>query len=286
MLSRWGRGVANLLFPIACVLCGKDLPEGVRALCSACRTTFPRWTGLSCRVCGAPLPDGGARCHACRHRRRAFRFCRSFGLYEGSLRKAILLFKYAGREEMADALALCLCEAYYSRPELRRADLVVPVPLHFLKRHSRGFNQSELLAKRFSASVGLPFESKALVRSRWTWAQARLGKEKRKKNVEGAFVVRRSESLVDRRILLIDDVCTTGATLDACAQSLKGAGARTVDVLTVARDVKISFRVQRARGGDLPSRPARPLTGPHGGPFSSHQVGAARRSSSPDPLWR
>lgn len=243
------RKALSLLFPSACGVCEEDLPEDVRALCDRCRTTFPRWTGLSCRVCGTPLPDGGARCFTCRGRRRAFRFCRSVGLYEGSLRKAILLFKYAGREEMARPLAASLRDLFFSRAELRRADGVVPVPLHFIKRHARGFNQSDLLAKNFAELAGLPFEGETLIRSRWTWAQARLGKEKRKKNVAGAFSLRHPEKMKNRRLLLIDDVCTTGATVEACARLLKQAGARTVDVLTVARDVETPFHVQRARGG-------------------------------------
>lgn len=228
-----------LLFPSACGVCGKDLPNGGRALCEPCRRGFPRWAGLACRVCGTPLPDGGARCFTCRRRRRAFRFCRSAGLYEGPLRKAILLFKYAGREEFAEPLAECLAETFRTRPELHRTDCVVPVPLHFLKRHARGFNQSELLAREFSLLAGLPLHVGVLLRHRWTSAQARLGKEKRKVNVEGAFVVRRAEPIKGRRVLLIDDVCTTGATLEACAHALKAAGAQTVDVLTLARDVEM-----------------------------------------------
>lgn len=150
---------------------------------------------------------------------------------------------------MADPLSQCLVNAFSSRPELRRADGVVSVPLHFLKRHARGFNQSDLLARKFALLAGLPFEEETLIRSRWTWAQARLGKEKRKKNVAGAFTIRHPEKIRGRRLLLIDDVCTTGATLEACALVLKEGGARAVDVLTVARDVETPFHVQRARGG-------------------------------------
>ncbi len=219
-------------------------------------------------MCGTPLPDGGARCSPCRRHRRAFRFCRSAGLYDGSLRKAILLFKYAGREEMARPLALCMEDTFRSRPELHQTDCVIPVPLHFLKRHARGFNQSELLARELTARVGLPLQLNALVRRRWTRAQAGLGKEKRKGNVQDAFQVKSTEGVNGKHVLLVDDVCTTGATLDACAQALKEAGAKRVNALTLARDVEIKTYVQRARGGTClpdsrlsfprrePSRPA------------------------------
>jgi ComF family protein len=243
------RGIVSLLFPSTCGVCGGDLTHGVRGLCSGCRSRFTQWVGFSCRVCGIPLPDGGARCHTCRQRRRSFRFCRSAGLYEGTLRKAILLFKYGGREEMAGPLSLCLAETFRSRPELRSAECVVPVPLHFVKHHARGFNQSELLAKGLTALLGLPLELNSLKRRRWTRAQAGLGKETRKGNVAGAFEVKRPDSIRGRRVLLVDDVCTTGATLDACSRTLRDAGATRVDALTLARDVETAFHVQRARGG-------------------------------------
>lgn len=150
---------------------------------------------------------------------------------------------------MAGPLSECLAETFRSRPELRQTECLVPVPLHFLKRHSRGFNQSELLAKRLSPLVGLPLEERALVRNRWTRAQAGLGKEKRKGNVEDAFAVKRPECVRGRHVLLVDDVCTTGATLEACAQALKNAGAKNVNALTLARDVETNLYVGRARGG-------------------------------------
>ncbi|MBL8023918.1 MAG: ComF family protein [Elusimicrobia bacterium] len=246
----------DLVFPRSCGVCRGDLSGDDQSLCGPCQKNFPRWTGLACRVCGTPLPDGGARCAVCRGRRRSFRFCRSAGLYEGSLRQAILLFKYGRREEIAVPLGECLAETFRSRPELHRAERVVPVPLHFIKRHARGFNQSERLARVFAGLTGLRLESDLLVRHRWTWAQAGLGKEKRKTNVQGAFVVRHPEGIKNQRVLLIDDVCTTGATLESCARALKEAGAVRVDALTLARDVETQkydslkpVHVQRARGG-------------------------------------
>lgn len=228
----------DVVFPRACGVCRQDLFGEDRGLCLPCRKSFPRWTGLSCRVCGTPLPDGGARCSLCRRRRRSFRFCRSAGLYEGGLRKAVLLFKYGRREEMAEPLGRCLAEVFQSRPELQRAERVVPVPLHFIKKHARGFNQAELLGRVFATLTGLPFEPDSIIRHRWTWAQARLGKAKRSRNVEGVFSVRRPEPIQGRHVLLIDDVCTTGATLESCARALKAAGAKRVDALTLARDVE------------------------------------------------
>jgi ComF family protein len=187
-------------------------------------------------VCGAPLPDGGARCFECRRRRRVFRFCRSLGLYEGRLRQAILALKYGGRDALAAPLGLCLARAFSDRPEFRRTDALVPIPLHFLKRHGRGYNQAELLARSLGDALGLPVWEDVLKRRRWTWAQAKLNKERRKANVKDAFLASAPDQVKGKRLLLIDDVCTTGATLEAAAEALKAAGARSVSAFTLARD--------------------------------------------------
>lgn len=236
------------LWPTRCGVCDAGLPPGATPLCPSCAAAFPRWTGRACRVCGAALPDGGARCRECRNRRRDFRFCRSFGLYAGALKRAALLFKYAGRDALARPLGECL-EAVARRPELRDADLLVPVPLHFIRRHARGYNQAELLARALSDRIGVPVVD-ALRRRRWTRPQAGLHREARRRNVAGVFEVRRAETVPvkGRRALLIDDVCTTGATLEACARALREAGARRVDALTLARGM-IRGRAKGEAGG-------------------------------------
>jgi ComF family protein len=244
----WG---VDLLFPPVCGVCGRDLEKGEDPLCQRCREDFPRWEERICRVCGVPLPDGGARCDVCRRRRRAFGFCRSAGIYDGGLRTAILQLKYGGREALARPLGLFLAECFYRRPELRRAQVLVPVPLHFVKRQARGFNQAELLALSLAKAVGLPVEARALTRARWTRAQAGLGREERLLNVESAFVVKGPGAFDGRRVLLVDDVCTTGSTLEACARALRSAGALRVDALTLARDVfpiSVVRRLVRSEG--------------------------------------
>lgn len=234
-----GGAAANVfrwLFPRACWGCEGDLDGNERGLCGRCLNRVVRWSGWSCQICGVPLPDGGARCYVCRRRRREFRFCRSAGLFEGILRRSILALKYGHRDDLAPALCIPLVRVFKERSELQKNQCVVPVPLHFIRRHGRGFNQSELLGRGLADGVGLPLVSGVLVRSRWTWAQARLGRDQRKANVAGAFTVRYPDAVRGKRILLVDDVCTTGATLESCAEALKQAGARSVDALTLARD--------------------------------------------------
>lgn len=227
----------GLVFPRTCGLCGKDLPSEADPLCGRCVDGFPRWTGLACWRCGLPLPDGGGRCPPCRSGSRGFRFCRSAGLYEGSLQRAVLGLKFGGREALAPPLARFMWGAWRALRELAGVDLVIPVPLHFLRGHARGYNQAGLLGKSFAAAGGLAYGEGILRRRRFTRAQATLGREARLKNLADAFAVRRTDLVRGKNILLIDDVCTTGATLEACAAPLRRAGARRVDAFTLARRV-------------------------------------------------
>lgn len=155
-------------------------------------------------------------------------------MYDGPLRDALLRFKYGAREALGRPLGQWLALRWRERPELGKVDAVTAVPLHFLRRHARGYNQSELLALSFCAAAGLPY-LEVLRRARWTKPQTRLGRDARRENVAQAFRVVLPESVAGKKILLIDDVCTTGATLDAAAAALRRAGARWVAALTAAR---------------------------------------------------
>lgn len=145
---------------------------------------------------------------------------------------------------MADPLGRRMAVAA-TRPELRGVDVLVPVPLHFVRWHARGYNQAELLARALSKGTGVPVVE-ALRRRRWTRPQAGLRRNARRRNVEGVFeTTARAEGLRGQRALLIDDVCTTGATLEACARVLRAAGVRRVDALTLARN---AFNGRRKNG--------------------------------------
>lgn len=170
---------------------------------------------------------------------RGFDRAYSYGFYEGSLRKLIHLFKYSGMKPLGTRLAGLLCRAL---PDdgAERFDAVVPMPLHWRRRWKRGFNQSEILARLVAAGLKkatgdrLPMID-AVKRVRATAVQAGLTNAKRRKNVAGAFRVSRKARISGKRILLIDDVMTTGATATACALALKRAGASSVTLLTLAR---------------------------------------------------
>jgi ComF family protein len=162
---------------------------------------------------------------------RGFDAAYSFGAYEDTLRELIHLFKYGRVRPLAGRLGELIVSAI---PRDQAFDLVVPVPLHWRRRLERGFNQSELLANAVAKRYGLRAVS-AIRRKRTTATQAGLSNAKRRLNVAGAFAIRRKAEVEGRRVLLVDDVMTTGATLSACAGVLKRAGARYVAVLTLAR---------------------------------------------------
>lgn len=197
-----------------------DAPEPLSAefFCASCRTPFQN---------AFPL-DAEGRCALCRSGLRGFDAAYSFGAYEGVLRELIHLYKYGKVRTLARPLSGLLAQAL---PRDEAFDAAVPVPLYWRRRLQRGFNQAELLARGLSRRTGIPVV-KALGRVRPTPTQAGLSNSARRQNVVKAF---RARSVPGQRILLIDDVMTTGATAASCALALKQAGARRVALLTVAR---------------------------------------------------
>jgi competence protein ComFC len=175
--------------------------------------------------------DADGQCRLCRSGAVGFDAAYSFGSFEGKLRELIHQFKYGGMKPLAKPLADYLAAAL---PRERQFDAVVPMPLHWRRQWKRGFNQSDLLARATARRCGIPM-IRAVRRVRATKSQAGLSNARRRENVSGAFRARGQKTVRGRRILLIDDVLTTGATASACARVLKRAGATSVTVLTLAR---------------------------------------------------
>lgn len=177
-----------------------------------------------------PLDEQG-RCALCRLGLSGFDAVYSYGSYDGALRKLIHLFKYNGVRPLASLFGKLLALAL---PREERFDLIVPMPLHWRRRFARGYNQSALLAREISSRWNAPLRS-VVRRKRATRPQAGLTNAKRRANVAGAFRMKRGVRLDGLRVLLVDDVLTTGASASACARVLKRAGARQVTVLALAR---------------------------------------------------
>jgi len=178
-------------------------------------------------------------CGSCQQGELEFDMARSYGLYTGNLRKAILHLKFHGREYLGHRLGALLARAWEALPETDSA-IVASVPLHRSRRRERGFNQAELLAKGLVKSLrkeegGLRLVAGSLRRIRATVPQVGLSVSARRENVSGVFSVSRPEDVRNRTVVLVDDVMTTGATLSACAAALKRAGASRVLALSLAR---------------------------------------------------
>jgi ComF family protein len=188
--------------------------------CVSCRTPFLNQYPL----------DADGRCALCRSGLRGFDWAYCYGAYEGTLRQLIHLYKYSRMKPLAKPLGDLLAAAL---PRDQQFDGVVAVPLHWRRKWDRGFNQSELLARSIARRCGVPVLH-PVRRRRSTRAQAGLSNSRRRQNVAGAFVGKPGAAK-GLRILLIDDVMTTGATASACAHALKRAGAQSVALLTLAR---------------------------------------------------
>jgi ComF family protein len=205
--------------PVCDACLNEPQPLIAEFFCLNCRTPFAN---------SFPL-DSEGRCMLCRSGQRGFDSAYCYGAYQGTLRELIHLFKYSGMRRLAAPLGKLMAAAL---PRGQQFDAVAPVPLHWAKRWQRGFNQSELLARAIARRRRVPL-IKALRRNLSTRAQAGLSNSQRRENVAGAFRARRR--VAGLRILLIDDVMTTGATAAACARALKKAGAKSVSLLTLAR---------------------------------------------------
>lgn len=228
----------NLVFPDDCRVCGEALPGVSRIpVCGRClKAPEPLAPAFFCVACRTPFLnrsplDESGRCALCRLGLSGFDAVYSFGSYEGALRKLIHLFKYGGVRPLARVFGGFLAR---SMPMDDGFDAIVAMPLHWRRRWQRGFNQSALLAREIGRRFDVPVR-KVVRRARSTKTQAGLTNAKRRANVRGAFRIRRGVRLDGMRILLVDDVLTTGATAAACARVLKRAGAASVTVLALAR---------------------------------------------------
>ena len=224
------RMALDLLFPQRCVGCGKE--GGL--LCHSCRWTVPYIAPPLCPRCGKPQP-GGTLCPSCVDWQAKIDGIRSPFQFDGVIRQAIHQLKYRNLRAIATPLAEMLNDYLATNPV--PGEVLVPVPLHRKRLRERGYNQSSLLAKELAKLTRLPVIDDYLIRKRFAPPQTRSTTvDERRSNVVNAFTCR-NHRLKDKQVLLIDDVSTSGATLDACAAALKAAGAASVWGLALAREI-------------------------------------------------
>jgi len=244
-LAELNDALISVFFPAGCRICHKLLTTASRVpICEECLSSFVRVPSFACDICGRPLVGFGSPhgqpllCPACQDHTYAFERARSFALYEGALVKAILLLKFEQIQPLGVWFAERLGEIVGSEKEALAADVVVPVPLHRQREKERGYNQAALLSKPLAKRLRLPHKAVLLMRTRPRPDKHILSLEERWESVRGAFATRPGSQVDNQRVLLVDDVLTTGATLDACSRALREAGAKSVVGLTVARAVR------------------------------------------------
>jgi ComF family protein len=228
--AKFKRAALDLLFPRWCLGCGK---EG-DFICRPCREHLVRVRPPLCPRCGKPQPTD-ALCSSCLNWPATIDGIRSLFQFEGVIREAVLQLKYKNLRALSETLAELLGDYLIANP--LPGEVLVPVPIHPKRLRERGYNQSRLLARKLGKLVKLPVVDNALSRQRHALPQTQTKTvAERRNNVADAFICR-DQSLKGRQILLIDDVATSGATLNACAAALKAAGATSVWGLTLAREI-------------------------------------------------
>lgn len=233
MEDRFGAGLVSLLYPRRCPACHEVVSPAGRWICRECEGVFSYIKGPVCLKCGKELGDETKElCYDCDSREKVFEASTALMNYDKIAKESMVHFKYGGRREYADFYAEALFQARGELILRWNPQLIVPVPVHKSRRRVRGYNQAEEIAKRLGKRLNIPVRNDILVRSRRTEAQKELGAAGRERNLEHALDVTTSLAGV-KRILLVDDIYTTGSTMQACAKELKKAGAEKVYGCTI-----------------------------------------------------
>ncbi len=237
------KGLLQFLLPSQCHCCEKFLEEGQTGICSDCLSKI-RWIEPPlCTLCGIPFPSREIQSHlcgACLTRRKYFTIARAVGCYEGPLREAIHRWKYEEKGYLTSFFGEKLAEGFHRHWDSPPFDLLIPVPLHSKRLSERGFNQALLLVKELSQRIRIPYSKRLLRKGVPTPPQIHLSGRERETGVRGSFHIQRENEIVGKTVLLVDDVYTTGATVNECSKVLLKAGAERVDVLTLAHAIKSS----------------------------------------------
>jgi ComF family protein len=236
-LRRLGRGILEIALPAECAGCGERLRTTERAVCGGCLDRLQPPQMPICPACGMGDLNPKRRCPGCLPGESAWEIARQAAIWSEPMPTLIHALKFHGLTEVRWPFADLLARLVEREMGPAPWDLIAPVPLHRTRERERGFNQSALIARALGQRLGWPVDLRAVRRHRATRTQTNLGRGQRLANVEGAFSCPRPESIADKRILLVDDVHTTGATMRAAAQALREAGAREVGACAVARAV-------------------------------------------------
>ncbi len=228
-------GMKRILFPPKCPCCGTLLSfdEYEDGFCRPCKNKIVYIHEPSCKICGKRLKDASEElCYDCAGNRHVFLQSKAVYVYSGGIKNAMYRLKYGNNRDAAHIFARDMARMHGRYLRRWGVDMVVPVPMNEKKRRERGYDQASLIAKALAAETGLPFSDRTLIRTRRTRPQKELNDTERRKNLKNAFKIGQS-SVKSRKVLLVDDIYTTGSTMDACAEVLLKAGAEAVYGMTV-----------------------------------------------------
>lgn len=240
MLSTYLHTFLDLFYPRLCLHCNRDLNNSLEFnICSNCKQHIPYRDDAYCIRCGATLgpysiSDTKEGCTVCKGRYLHFETITPVTYYDGVIKTLIHKFKYARQEFLSSVLNDIILADEKLKETILNIDMIIPVPLYWLKKLHRGFNQSELLSRGIQKHFFKPLSTDNLCRIKNTLSQTQLSKNQRQANVHNAFFVKYPESLKGKRILLVDDVLTTGITATECSRKLKEAGAKSIHLLILA----------------------------------------------------
>ncbi|MFN3966235.1 MAG: ComF family protein [Endomicrobiia bacterium] len=231
----------DFLFPKTCVFCGDFIlsDEPSKYLCLPCYQKIKFIESSVCQKCGVPVNSNQRYCDRCSKEGQKiyYDFLRGIVYFEEPIKKCIHMLKYQGKEYLGKFLSEFFIQYIQKNNYLLNVDLLVPVPIHWTRKLKRGFNQSELLSRPIAEKFNIKYEHKNLFRKKRTKPQVKLNREERLSNINEAFAIRNSNYFTGKSILIIDDVSTTGETINQCAKVLRMAGAKNIFGLTLARDI-------------------------------------------------
>ena len=220
--------ILNILYPRRCPVCGGIVKPAGRLICPACFRELSFVKSPTCKKCGKEIEDDTMEfCEDCMAHRHVYEYGAALLNYNDAAKNSMVQIKYHNKREYLDFYGAALAVRYERTIRKMNVDVIIPVPVHPSRRRKRGFNQAEVLAKIVGERLGIPVRTDLLKRTKKTLPQKELSAGERLKNLSGAF---RSEEIPQeiRRVLLVDDIYTTGSTIEACTRALKASGVQTV----------------------------------------------------------
>lgn len=226
--------ILNILYPRRCPICDKIVNQAAGKICRECRKKIPYIREPRCRKCSKPLMKNEQEyCCDCENKTHIYKKGLALVEHKGAVRKSIYRIKYNNKREYLDFYSEEIVKRYGEIIKKWNPDAIIPVPLHKKREIKRGYNQALLLAKKIGAALSIPVYDDVLLRIRQTTPQKTLTEKERKKNVESAFHIKKNKVKLNK-VIVIDDIYTTGSTIDACSKCLKDAGTEIIYFLTIS----------------------------------------------------